>query len=361
MILVPLLSGLVYLLLQAWIAWGWWRIRPGKTRTQAPISVIVAARNEAQRLPLLLPDLLHQAYPEYEVILVLDRCTDNSEAIAQAFASKHPRLRLLRIDTLPDDWAGKKWALEQGIRLAQHEYLAFTDADCSLPNTWLAEIARHFDEEATVVLGIGRYAQSPGWLNRFIQFETFYAAFQYIGLAQNGIPYMGVGRNLAYRKAFFEQNGGFSAFRGRLSGDDDLLVNAYATRCHTRTMVSTASQTVSVAETRFADWLRQKKRHLSASSQYTFGTQAILGLFHLAHLFFYVGILLSLMFSPTAWVPFSLYLMRVGLSALLFTSLNKQLATNGLLVFYPVLDLLFFVYNLSVVPAGIMMKPEWKK
>jgi cellulose synthase/poly-beta-1,6-N-acetylglucosamine synthase-like glycosyltransferase len=361
MIFLPLLSGFVYLLLQAWITRGWWRIRPGTETIQPPISVIVAARNEADRLPALLRLLLGQRYPDFEVIVVLDRCSDESESIVRSLAAQDERLRYLQIETLPEDWAGKKWALDGGIRMARNEHLAFTDADCVMTEHWLREIARHFDEQTEVLLGIGAYGRAPGWLNRFIRFETFYAAFQYIGMAQNGIPYMGVGRNLAYRKSFFERHGGFGAFRERLSGDDDLLVNAYARGSHTRTLISAESRTLSEAKTRFIDWLSQKKRHLSAANRYTLRTRTILGLFHLSHLFFYAGILLSLGFAPTAWLPFSLYVTRLGLSAALFASLNNKLDFRGLMAYYPILDLLFFVYNLSVVPAGIMMKPEWKK
>ena len=212
------------------------------------------------------------------------------------------------------------------------------------------------------MLGIGEYGAAPGLLNRFIRFETFYAAFQYIGLAQNGIPYMAVGRNLAYRKSFFLRHGGFDAFRGRLSGDDDLLINAYARGRHTRVMISPESRTLSEAKTQFREWISQKRRHLSASNRYTLGTRALLGLFHFSHLFFYAGILLSLGLAPTtAMLAFSLYIARLGLSGMIFASIDLRPETRGLLAYYPILDLLFFVYNLSVVPAGIMMKPEWKK
>ena len=51
-----------------------------------------------------------------------------------------------------------------------------------------------------VVLGYGAYKKYPGFLNKLIRFETFHTALQYFSYALAGKPYMGVGRNLSYRK-----------------------------------------------------------------------------------------------------------------------------------------------------------------
>lgn len=361
MIYLPLISGLIYLLLQAWIARGWFRPISSPEHIQPPLTVIVAARNEADNLRELLPLLIQQHYPHFEIIIALDRCTDESLFVLEEFEAAHLILRHLVIHDLPADWAGKKWALTQAIETARHEHLVFTDADCRMGPKWLSEVAAHWGEQTEVVLGLGPYPRYPGWLNRFIRFETFYAAFQYIGLAQNGIPYMAVGRNLAYRKSFFTRNGGFAAFQDRLSGDDDLLINAYAHAAGTQVMISPESSVTSEPKRTFTDWLSQKKRHLSASAKYSRRSQFILGAFHLSHLCFYAGILISLSLGPTASLPLSLYIGRIGLSWAIFGFTNRNIQMRGLLAYYPILDLLFFVYNLSVVPAGIMTQPEWKK
>lgn len=361
LIYIPLIAGLMYLLLQIWIAGGWFRPISSQEPSQPPVTVIVAARNEADNLRELIPLLIQQTYPYVEIIIALDRCTDGSLQVLEEFEALHPTLRHLVIDELPTDWAGKKWALTQAIEAAQHEHLVFTDADCRMGPKWLSEVAAHWDSTTEVVLGLGPYPQYPGWLNRFIRFETFYAAFQYIGLAQNGIPYMAVGRNLAYRKSFFTSHGGFTAFQDRLSGDDDLLINAYAHAAGTQVMISPESSVTSEPKRTVKEWLSQKKRHLSASSKYSWRSQLILGAFHLSHLCFYAGILISLSLGPTASLPLSLYIGRIGLSWAIFGVTNKKLKMQGLMAYYPILDLLFFVYNLSVVPAGIMTQPEWKK
>jgi cellulose synthase/poly-beta-1,6-N-acetylglucosamine synthase-like glycosyltransferase len=359
MLLVPLVCALIYLLMQTGLVWGWKRIpTKARGRTLPPISVVIAAYNEAENLRRYLPTILNQAYPAFEVVLVLDRCTDGSRAVAEALAQ--PNLRLVEVASLPDGWAGKKYALQQGISAARYEHLAFTDADCEGGPAWLGEIAAHFYPGKKWVLGLGLYRQRPGWLNRFVRYETFYAAFQYIGFARWGMPYMGVGRNLAYRKSSFQRVQGFEAIRGRLSGDDDLLVNAHAQGRETAVMVSPDSRTYSQAKPTFRAWLRQKFRHVSAATAYSYHSLLLLGLFHLCHLGFYLSsILLPLINLSTVGPVLALYIGKTTLSWLLMRSVAKIWQEDVGLRYFPVLDFLFFLYNFLVVPIGLIRKPAW--
>ncbi len=345
------------------MAWGWWfRAKSTTSKTKhLPISVIVAAHNEHKNLKALLPHLLNQQYSSYELIIVLDRCSDNSKDLLKNWQKKYPHLKMLEIEQTPKGWASKKWAITQGIALARYPHLAFTDADCHVKPHWLQHINNTFSKDTSVILGIGLYQRQAGLLNLLIRFETFYTAFQYIGMAAQGFPYMGVGRNLAYTKDFFYSHEGLTAFKGRLSGDDDLLVNAYAKAKKTKVMIAAGSHTFSEPEQSWRRWFRQKFRHLSASPAYSIHSKALLGIFHLAHLCFYAGLLVSLGFGLTNSLFFSLYMSRVIISWLLFVSVNQTIREKKLLYAYPVLDLLYFIYNLIVVPIGLTKKPEWKK
>ncbi|MEM7509525.1 MAG: glycosyltransferase, partial [Bacteroidota bacterium] len=288
---------------------GWKNIQSPDTseHNPIPISVIVAARNEALNLPGLLHDLLEQNYASYEIILLLDRCTDDSLTIAQRFQGKDPRLRIIPITEVPDGWSPKKWVITQGIEQAQNDLLAFTDADCRMGKNWLTEICKHADKHE-LVLGLGLYEKEPGLLNSLIQYETLYTAFQYIGAASLGFPYMAVGRNLAYRKSFFHDNEGFKGVEHKLSGDDDLLVNAYAQKATTSCMLRPESHTISVPKKSFSSWYQQKLRHVSASPSYSLSSKLLLAVFHMSQMWFYMGILLTLMLGLTVSTVFTLYI-----------------------------------------------------
>ena len=341
---------------------GWKNVRPPdpSERDAVPISVIIAARNEAPNLPGLLHDLLGQNYASYEVILLLDRCTDNSLPIASSFHKQDSRLRIVTINEVPEGWSPKKWVITQGVQQAKYELLAFTDADCRMGENWLAEVSKHADK-CELVLGLGVYEKEKGILNYLIQYETLYTAFQYVGAASLGVPYMAVGRNLAYQKSFFLKNEGFKGVEHKLSGDDDLLVNAYATNATTSCMISPESYTVSVPKRSFLSWFQQKRRHVSASPSYSLRSKVLLAAFHMSQMWFYMGILLTLFLGLTVSAVFTLYICRLIVCGAGWYVIRKKIPRASILPLYPMLDLGMFLYYLLIVPMGLILTPEWKK
>ena len=95
------------------------------------VSIIVPSRNEERNLPRLLPTLLSQQYPNYEVIVVDDRSSDATPDILSDWAGKDGRLRVVQGKELPrsEGWRGKPYAMQQGVEQARGEWLLFTDAD----------------------------------------------------------------------------------------------------------------------------------------------------------------------------------------------------------------------------------------
>ncbi|MGF1534782.1 MAG: glycosyltransferase [Bernardetiaceae bacterium] len=240
------------------------------SKAAQPVSVVVAARNERDNLSRLLPALQTQIHPDFEIILVDDRSNDGTTAWLQELSKTIPRLRVISITQKPDRWDGKKYALTQGIIAARHDCLLFTDADC-LPASphWLRTMTAPLNSsQVQFVLGYGAYLPRPGWLNALIQFETQLTAFHYLASAALGHPYMGVGRNLAYRKSFFLEKGGFAPWHQSTGGDDDLWVGSQSTAQNTAIVLSLEAHTYSTPHTHWRHWLRQKHRHLGAGKGY---------------------------------------------------------------------------------------------
>lgn len=329
-------------------------------KEERPFSVIIAARNEYENLQKYLPRILHQKYLDFEVIVVLDRNTDDSETILQAFQRDFLFLKYLKIDALPEKWVGKKYALAQGIAAAKNEYLAFTDADCLVGENWLQTINQHFGVETAVVLGLSPYFEENSFLNRWIRFETYYTAFQMVGFAAWGFPYMGLGRNISYKKSFFLQNSGFDAFKSRLSGDDDLLINAFAQAKYTQVMISQESQTFSPAKMTWKAWLRQKFRHVSASTAYTIQSKLLLAAFHFAHIGMYFFLFVAIW---GGYATFSqgilLYLSGILPKWVIFVNTKRHISVPHLAYLYPLWDLMMAIYLALIVPIGMLRKPTW--
>ena len=95
-------------------------------------------------------------------------------------------------------------------------------------------MARNFTSRAQIVLGYSGYERGKGWLHKRVSFDNLFTSMRYLGYALAGKPYMGIGRNMAYRKELFYAQKGFSAHLNLQRGDDDLFINRTATAENTR-------------------------------------------------------------------------------------------------------------------------------
>jgi cellulose synthase/poly-beta-1,6-N-acetylglucosamine synthase-like glycosyltransferase len=236
---------------------------------QPPVSVIICAKNEADNLRKFLPFILQQEYPDFEVIVINDGSTDETDILINDLSEKNPHLRTTFVPAGANNVSTKKLGLTLGIKASKNDFLLFTDADCMPEDKlWMARMMRNFTRETDFVLGYGAYLPKKGLLNKLITYDTLFIALQYMGMAVARKPYMGVGRNLAYRKETFFQQKGFASTLQLSSGDDDLMVNKASTPWNTRIEIAPDSITWSEPNKTFRGWFLQKERHLSVSSFY---------------------------------------------------------------------------------------------
>jgi glycosyltransferase involved in cell wall biosynthesis len=311
-----------------------------------PVSVIICARNEAENLDKFLPFILEQKYPDYEVIVVNDCSEDNTYDILGKYLLKYPHLNVSTINKDPKFTHNKKLAQFIGIKAAKNELLLFTDADCRPESDkWLESMMRHFEAKTTFVLGYGGYFREKGLLNSFIRYDSMTIALQYIGMAIRGIPYMGVGRNLAYRRSLFFANKGYGAHNQLASGDDDLIVNGNATAENTKVEFSLNAHTRSVPAATVTEYIKQKRRHFTTAPHYRFKHKLLLILEPASRLLFYSTfiILLSCLFLwPYVLVIFGLRLIiQLVTLALAARRLNEQ-GMVAVSLFFDILSPLIF-------------------
>ncbi|HWA33692.1 MAG TPA: glycosyltransferase [Cyclobacteriaceae bacterium] len=243
------------------------------------VSIIVCAHDEEKNLRELIPILLSQDYADFEVIVVEDRCNDGTYDYLLEAVKSHKRLRMVRVTHLPPHINGKKFALTLGIKAATFDWVLLTDADCRPGTKWLASMATLFHEKNDIVIGYSPYVKERGYLNDFIRFESLMTGIQFMSWALLGRPYMGVGRNLGYRKALFLSNKGFNKHLGIMGGDDDLFVNEHATKSNVGVCIGPASLTPSIPKKTWQQFFRQKIRHLSVGKHYRFSDKLVLGIF----------------------------------------------------------------------------------
>ncbi len=328
-----------------------------------PVSIIICAKDEAQNLKRFLPLVLKQKYPDYQVVVVNDCSEDNSQEILEEFEKKHDHLYITNIQKDPKFKHGKKLALTIGIKAAKNEWLLLTDADCyPQSENWLATMQENFTKNTDVVLGYGGYIKKPGFLNKIIRYDTAFIAMQYFSFALSGFPYMGVGRNLAYRKSVFFKNKGFASHRHLQSGDDDLFVNKVARKKNTRIELRENSFTFSEPVSNFAGWIKQKRRHFSTSKYYKASHKILLSGEILSRFLFYITffLLLGLKF----WMPIvtGIVLLRFIIQGFIWNKTTKQLKVRDLRVLWILFDILLPLLNFiaSFTSIFIRKKPAWK-
>ena len=323
-----------------------------------PVSVIICARDENEALTSNLPGVLTQAYTgPHEVIVVNDNSFDDSRYVLEGLQKTFTQLQVVNLTQEAKHITGKKYPLAIGIKEAKHEVVLLTDADC-VPATihWLAKMQDAFGHGVEIVLGYGAYTRAPGFLNKAIRFETFHTALQYFGYALAGKPYMGVGRNLAYRRELFFRNKGFSSINHIASGDDDLFVNQVATKHNTAVVLDKEAFTLSAPKKNWREWRRQKGRHYTTGKFYKTSHKLLLGFYTGSFFFFYPLFIGSLLFFDWRYtlIPFGIRLLVQGI---IWNRAMKILGEEDLFALFPFWDVWQVFYYLYFA-AALWKKPR---
>lgn len=272
-------------------------------KTKEPVSVVICAQNEAHNLAENLPVIMNQSYPDFEVIVVDDCSEDDTNLVLNKLTSRYFNLKVTKIKKDPKFSHNKKLALTIGIKAAKNEILLLTDADCKPESEkWIESMEKNFQNKKEIVLGYGGYSPKKGILNALIRFDTLFIAMQYLSFALAKKAYMGVGRNLAYKKELFFKNKGFASHVNVNSGDDDIFINQVSNKKNTAVEISKESITRSLPETSFSKWVKQKKRHLTSSKFYKTGSKSLIALEVISRVMFYILFIVSLVLFKEYWV-----------------------------------------------------------
>jgi cellulose synthase/poly-beta-1,6-N-acetylglucosamine synthase-like glycosyltransferase len=335
---------------------------PSKTKNH-PVSVIICARDEEANLRANLPSILEQDYAEYEVIVVNDASADGTENLLNDLKRKYSHLRTTFIRESDHIRVGKKLALTIGIKAAKHDRLLLTDADCCpATNRWIYFMQRNFIGNKQIVLGYGGYRRQRGLVNLVSRYDAFFTALQYLGMSLSGYPYMGTGRNLAYRKDLFFENRGFAAHYDLASGDDDLFINEVARKANTSIEIQPESFTWSETEKTWKNWYYQKKRHLTTGPRYRFSTKLVVGLELMSRLLFYPAFIFLIAFHVLIPYVLGLFIFRMLLTGVIIKLAMGRLNEKYLLLPSPLLDFalpwahLFMVFSNYVATK----RARWK-
>lgn len=319
-----------------------------------PLSVIIVAKDAANELKENLPFILEQDYPEFEVIVIYDSAADDCDDVLKLLEDKYPNLYHTFIPDSARYISHKKLGITMGIKASRHDWLVFTESNCRPQSKrWLKQMARNFTPATEIVLGYSNYEKASGWFNKKITFDTLLNSMRYLGMAISGHPYMGTGRNLAYRKSLYYKQKGFSSHLNMQRGEDDLFINETANEYNTRVETDPESL-VRISVPKYKRIWREEKISYMATSRLFKGTaRYLIGFETCSRLLFYITTIATIIISIIlhqwiiAGIALLLWTLRFALQLIIFRKVSKYLGERKFYALLPVFDLLQPIWNLG--------------
>jgi glycosyltransferase involved in cell wall biosynthesis len=321
-----------------------------------PVSVVICARDAADHIEKNIPGVLAQTYKTtHEIVLVNDNSRDDTKYLLEGLYKDFKQLHIVELKQEAMHIPGKKFPLSMGIKAARHEILLLTDADCiPASERWIKKMQDSFVDGIEIVLGYGAYKKKRGLLNWFVRMDTFHTALQYLSAALAGKPYMGVGRNLAYKRELFFRQKGFAAYHHLPGGDDDLFINSCANYANTAIVIDQEAFTYSDPPDTWSQWFSQKERHNSTGKYYKQSDKLRLGLYMISHFLFFPLFVFSLFTFHWKWVVL-VFSLKYLVQGIVFFKSMKKLGEADLFPLLIIWDIWMFFYYL------IFMSSLWKK
>lgn len=357
---IVLIVFLVTLLIQLLYHWGLFskvafykRKHPIKGDAELePVSVVICARDAYEYLVDLVPALLKQDYPDFELVIVNDCSDDETEEYLKDLERKEPRVKPVQLRQHLNFFNGKKFPLSMGIKSAQNDLIVLTDCNCMPVNDlWLRSVVDCYKKNTEVVIGYSRFEHKLGLLNQLIRFDALQQGLQYLSSALGGHPYKGIGTNLSYRKELFFRNKGFISHYTTSVGDDDLFISQVAKKSNTEVLINAEDAIITAPTRSFKLWIRQKSSRYSTIPKYSFGARLSLATFAWSHTLFYAAFIALLLLPPAFSLSFGavyyipvlvlFFLLRFGSQLFIYYKASKRLGEKGLLPGLLAYDLIF--------------------
>lgn len=311
---------------------------PGTASSQImpSVTLIIAAKNEIANLKKNINHWLDQDYQALDIIIVNDHSSDDTIAFLHELSDDR-----FQIIDLPKGKTSKKWALTEAIARSQSEWIITTDADCQPEGQgWISSMMAQA-AALDVILGYSPHRYQNTLLGRWIDYETWYIAIQYLSASLMGRPYMSVGRNVAFRKEQFDRIGGFDSHMHVRSGDDDLLINEMGREARYGISMDKSSWVWTDAKSNWRAYLLQKRRHLSTAPHYNFWNQVWLMTVYMSQLIWYATVFYLILISPL----YSVLLLLRWLILMIVAYRSKEvLELNVSVLFVPIFDLAFCIF-----------------
>lgn len=320
--------------------------------SQEGVSVVICAKNESDKLRQLLPKILEQGHPVFEVVVVNNCSTDESDEVLAVLKQKYNHLviRNIELDKIFVHNNAMAWGL--GIKAAKYDWVVLTDANCFPANeNWLAALQQNFRKGIDVVLSYTSMQK-----NRFVRADNCYDALYYLSKALAGKPYTASGTNLAFRKHLFFDNPQFYGSLKVRDKGDRVFVNSIVKPDNTAIDLSYDAVNTSTLKLNFEEWHLKRRDEIRSQRLFRKGEQYAGFAELLARAVFYALFVVALIYTLNvewAWIAVvSAFGVRLCTQVLIFVKAQKRFKEKGLLFMSLMWDVLSLITYIPVLIAS---------
>jgi glycosyltransferase involved in cell wall biosynthesis len=254
-----------------------------------PVSVVICATNERSNLEKNLPRFLEQDYPTFEVIVVNDCSTDDTEALLHALKRKYSNLQISAIEPDKKFRHDRKLGMTIGIKAARFDSILFTEADCEPQNNrWLTTMQQAFTDKTEAAIGYCRSKPRAGGVDKIRRADSLYLALFSLNAAKLGKPYRASIKNMGFSQGMFFRNKGFANYHSYANSEETIFLCRNANAENTSVMLHPDSILVSTQRLTFGQWFLQRCQYASLLSMGKRGRKSI-NVELLSRIFYYLS------------------------------------------------------------------------
>lgn len=330
-------------------------------KNEISMSIVVAFRNESTNLPALIHSIENQTYPreKFEVILADDHSHDGSAEFAYDYCNRHPGFRFSA--AVPGD-SGKKSALIRGVKMAAHEVVVVTDADCTMGEKWLETISGfHFRHKPAMIIGLVDIPAEKGAFGIFQEMEFLSLTGTGAGAAAMNRPVYCSGANLVYNRKLFQQFHD-PVRKNIVSGDDTLFLHQVKKeKIWKILLLKSASAIVFTRGARSLSGFVQQRMRWASKGWYYKDFEILLMAFFvlIANLVILVS-LVMLVYGRNYWLFPVLIISKAFADYIFLKGIMKFFNKKPAKVSFVIYELFYMVYVLLVSVLGLFFRFSWK-